>query len=206
MNLFLLLSIPLGLLFLGTFCFPQIQKREILKSLLGGSVTIILLFFLYWPYSSGFRLPWNPVGLGFYYYLMEHLLFLGPLILSYWFIEAKSSLVSDPIYRATLWLGGGLAMMGIRDFLLSGEASTDLELFFQPLVRLLFLITLPYFLAKMIEKRDFWLNLLFIVVIPLGTSLLAVLNYYQWGWISYVFLLPLLGGSAYFIHQRLTRM
>jgi len=67
---------------------------------------------------------------------------------------------------------------------------------------LILLATVPFLVVELKEGKDFWMNLWILISIPLGASLMALLNYYQWGWISYLLLIPALVTSAYMVHKK----
>lgn len=196
MNLFLIFAIPLALIFLREVHTP-LSGRSVLRSLLGGLLTVLTLFALYWPYSSGFRYPWNFFLLWFYQLSIEYLIFLVPLILSWYFLGRKISDEGDQEWYLTLWLGSGLALLGVRDALFTGASTQDLTLFLQPLLRVLILLTLPRgILGLLVSPADVkcwgWA-----AGVPLLSALLGVLNLWQLGWLGYLLAVPALGAVVW---------
>lgn len=204
MNIFLLLSLPLGLVLAQIVFFGPFRLERVLRSSLPGLILASLLLSFYWLFKDSWLLVWEFPGNLWYWWWGESLAFLLPILGYQYFFSPWKNAPSREREELSLVLGVVFWILNIKDFFLTSALFSDWDLFMLPIIRLGLVVFVPrlfiwfrssYSSGELVVRG---LALLGISLIPGVLGTLHAFHHGIWAWLALI----LLGSAGAWLQLR----
>lgn len=185
MNLFLVLSPPLFLAFLGSLS----ERREFYRrvgTFLGGALWTYALAILYWLFRIREQIEYDPLSLTLHFFTTEFLIFWGPN-LALFLLFGRKTPGKASVDSFLFWFGGVSFFMGLRDAIVLTPSAQPTELFVVPLYRLLTLGVCHWLFERWEDTFDLYAKILWAAALPvvwLVVSAIVALAFAGLDWLA----------------------